>query len=767
MTRELETTIRGDRLHLDIQGIVQGVGFRPFVYQLATALNIAGWVTNTADGVVIEIEGDRPQLEQFCQRLLAELPPHAQIDRLHRQEIPPQGQTDFLIQASESHPQRKTALILPDLATCSHCIEELFNPNNRRYRYPFINCTHCGPRYSIIETLPYDRPLTTMAGFPLCHDCQQEYDNPGDRRFHAQPNACEVCGPQLKFHPATNLPPLDAAQTLLRQGQILALKGLGGVQLLVNAQDEAAVQRLRQRKHRPSKPFAVMYPHLDVVRQDCSLSDSEAELLQSPAAPIVLLRQLLQHQQQPRLAPSVAPNNPDLGVMLPYTPLHHLLLREFAAPLIATSGNLSGEPICIDNQETLQRLGNIADGFLLHNRPIARPVDDSVVRVMAKTPVILRRARGYAPRTLSIPGLSQSVLAVGGYFKNTVAIAFDEKVFVSQHIGDLDNPASRQAFDYTLAKLSSIYDFEPEVIVCDSHPDYPSTQFAQHLAQDKQCSLIRVQHHQAHILSVMAEHGLQAPVLGIAWDGTGYGMDGTIWGGELLQIDTSPQGFQRLAHCRSFPLLGGDRAAKEPRRAALGLLWEAFGEDMFQNPALTSLPPLRAFSPSELNLVQTALRRGLNTPRSSSVGRLFDAIASLLGLQQRLSFEGEAAMALEFAARTVNTGEVYPISLSGGVWDWQEMLLGILGDRTSGESIPHIAAKFHNSLIEAIAQMLQTYHYPSLPVVLTGGCFGNQRLLEGAIARLQQMGIQPYINQQFPANDGGLSLGQIYRLCQF
>ncbi|MFO8040392.1 MAG: carbamoyltransferase HypF [Sodalinema sp.] len=766
MTRELETTIRGDRLHLDIQGIVQGVGFRPFVYQLATALNIAGWVTNTADGVVIEIEGDRPQLEQFCQRLLAELPPHAQIHRLHRQEIPPQGQTDFLIQASESHPQRKTALILPDLATCSHCIEELFNPNNRRYRYPFINCTHCGPRYSIIETLPYDRPLTTMAGFPLCNDCQQEYDNPGDRRFHAQPNACEVCGPQLTFHPATNLPPLDAAQTLLRQGQILALKGLGGVQLLVNAQDEVAVQRLRQRKHRPSKPFAVMYPHLDVVRQDCSLSDSEAELLQSPAAPIVLLRQLLQHQQQPRLAPSVAPNNPDLGVMLPYTPLHHLLLREFAAPLIATSGNLSGEPICIDNQETLQRLGNIADGFLLHNRPIARPVDDSVVRVMAKTPVILRRARGYAPRTLSLPGLSQSVLAVGGYFKNTVAIAFDEKVFVSQHIGDLDNPASRQAFDYTLAKLSSIYDFEPEVIVCDSHPDYPSTQFAQHLAQDKQCSLIRVQHHQAHILSVMAEHGLQAPVLGIAWDGTGYGMDGTIWGGELLQIDTSPQGFQRLAHCRSFPLLGGDRAAKEPRRAALGLLWEAFGEEMFQNPALTSLPPLRAFSPSELNLVQTALRRGLNTPRSSSVGRLFDAIASLLGLQQRLSFEGEAAMALEFAARTVNTGEVYPISLSGGVWDWQEMLLGILGDRTSGESIPYIAAKFHNSLIEAIAQMLQTYHHPSLPVVLTGGCFGNQRLLEGAIARLQQMGIQPYINQQFPANDGGLSLGQIYRLCQ-
>jgi hydrogenase maturation protein HypF len=571
----------------------------------------------------------------------------------------------------------------------------------------------------------------------------------------------------LEFHPASNLPPLEAAQTLLRQGQILALKGLGGVQLLVNAQDEAAVQRLRQRKHRPSKPFAVMYPHLDVVRQDCSLTDREAELLQSPAAPIVLLRQLLQHPQQPRLAPSVAPNNPDLGVMLPYTPLHHLLLREFAAPLIATSGNLSGEPICIDNQETLQHLGNIADGFLLHNRPIARPVDDSVVRVMAKTPVILRRARGYAPRTLSIPGLSQSVLAVGGYFKNTVAIAFDEKVFVSQHIGDLDNPASRKAFDYTLAKLSSIYDFEPEVIVCDAHPDYPSTQFAQHLAQDKQIPLIRVQHHQAHILSVMAEHGLQAPVLGIAWDGTGYGMDGTIWGGELLQIDTSPQGFQRLAHCRSFPLLGGDRAAKEPRRAALGLLWEAFGDQMFQNPALTSLPPLRAFSPSELNLVQTALRRGLNTPRSSSVGRLFDAIASLLGLQQRLSFEGEAAMALEFAARTVETAEFYPISLSGGVWDWQEMLLGILGDRTSGDSISYIAAKFHNSLIEAIAQMLQTYHDPSLPVVLTGGCFGNQRLLEGAIVRLQQMGIQPYINQQFPANDGGLSLGQIYRLSQF
>ena len=761
MIREFDETIRGDRLHLDIQGIVQGVGFRPFVYQLATALNLAGWVNNTADGVVIEIEGDRPQLEQFSQRLLAELPPHAQIHHLHRQEISPQGQTNFQIQASESHPQRKTALILPDLATCSHCIEELFNPNNRRYRYPFINCTHCGPRYSIIETLPYDRPLTTMKGFPLCNDCQQEYDNPGDRRFHAQPNACEVCGPQLEFHPASHLSPLDAAQTLLDQGQILALKGLGGVQLLVNAQDEAAVQRLRQRKHRPSKPFAVMYLHLDAVRQDCYLSDTEAELLQSPAAPIVLLR-----QRNSRLAPAVAPNNPDIGVMLPYTPLHHLLLRDFPSPLIATSGNLSGEPICIDNEETLQRLGNIADGFLLHNRPIARPVDDSVVRVMLDTPIMLRRARGYAPRSLSIPGLSQSVLAVGGYFKNTVAIAFNDNVFVSQHIGDLDNLASRQAFDYTLAKLSSIYDFEPQVIVCDAHPDYPSTHIAQQLAQEKQLPLIRVQHHQAHILSVMAEHQLQAPVLGIAWDGTGYGDDGTIWGGELLQIDTSDKGFQRLAHCRSFPLPGGDRAAKEPRRVALGLLWECFGEDLFRNPSLLSLPPLQGFSASELRILQTALRRGINTPRSSSVGRLFDAIAALLGVQQVLSFEGEAAMALEFAARTVNTCEFYPISLSGGVWDWQPMLLEILGDRTSGTSIPHIAAKFHNSLIEAIAQMLQTYHHPSVPIVLTGGCFQNQILLEGAIARLQQMGIQPYINQQFPANDGGLSLGQVYRLSQ-
>ena len=339
------------------------------------------------------------------------------------------------------------------------------------------------------------------------------------------------------------------------------------------------------------------------------------------------------------------------------------------------------------------------------------------------------------------------MLAVGGYFKNTVAIAFEEKVFVSQHIGDLDNPASRQAFDYTLAKLSSIYDFEPEVIVCDAHPDYPSTQFAQHLAQDKQIPLIRVQHHQAHILSVMAEHGLQAPVLGIAWDGTGYGMDGTIWGGELLQIDSSERGFQRLAHCRSFPLLGGDRAAKEPRRrAALGLIWDVFGEEMFENPSLTSLPPFQAFSPSELTLVQTAFRRGINTPRSSSVGRLFDAIASLLGLQQRLTFEGEAAMALEFAARTVETAEFYPISLSGGVWDWQEMLLGILGDRTSGESIPYIAAKFHNSLIEAIAQMLHSYHHSSLPVVLTGGVFPESASSGG--------GDRP------PASDGNPSLHQ-------
>lgn len=779
MKPKFSTAIPHHRLHLQICGIVQGVGFRPFVYRLATELGLTGWANNTAEGVFVEVEGSHAAIEQFCDRLVTELPPHACIEQLHRRWDEPAGYKLFEIRHSERQPQRKTALVLPDLATCPQCLQELFDPSNRRYRYPFINCTHCGPRYSIVHTLPYDRPLTTMRDFPLCDRCQHEYDDPGDRRFHAQPNACPDCGPVLELWQndgtvlARGEDALQQAETALRQGQIVALKGLGGFQLLVNACDADAVARLRQRKHRPQKPLAVMYPHLDAVVRDCNLGELEMDLLRSPAAPIVLLSR--KAPLHPTIAANVAPDNPYLGVMVPYTPVHHLLLADLGFPVVATSGNLSGEPICIDNEDAVQRLGHIADVLLVHNRPIARPVDDSVVRIIANSPIVLRRARGYTPLTLSrVSSLYETretsatwtfatslpaTLAVGGYLKNTVAIAFEQKALLSQHIGDLDNIRTREAFEYTLSKLRSIYDFEPEVVVCDAHPNYPSTQFAEAFAQERQLPLLRVQHHYAHVLSVVAEHQLNTPILGVAWDGTGFGDDGTAWGGEFLLLNQA-RGFQRVAHFRTFSLPGGDRAAKEPRRAALGLLYEVFGDEAF---AMTELAPMQGFSQVERRLLQRALQRQINTPRTSSVGRLFDAIASLLGLCQSLSFEGQGGMMLEFAARRVFTTAAYPLACTSGVLDWQPMLREILADRNGGESVNIIAAKFHNTLIEAIAGIAQSVT-PSLSnqnVVLSGGCFQNHILLEGAIARLQNCGISVFWNQKIPANDGGLALGQL------
>jgi len=757
------------RLHVQIQGLVQGVGFRPFVYRLATKLQLVGWVNNTAEGVFIEVEGDRNQLLEFQDRLDRDKPPHAQIDRLETQWLESVGYTQFEIRTSERNPHHKTALVLPDLATCPDCLQDLFDRSNPRYRYPFTNCTNCGPRYSIIETLPYDRSLTTMRDFPMCSPCQQEYDNPLDRRFHAQPNACPRCGPHLElWNPrgdvlATHDDALKQAETAIRQGQIVALKGLGGFQLLVDARNDAAVKRLRDRKHRPDKPFAVMYPNLEAVTLDCKVRELEAQILQSPPSPIVILSRVSANPKS--LGRSVAPDNPNLGVMLPYTPLHHLLLADLGFPLVATSGNVSDEPICIDNLEALERLGQIADVLLVHNRPIARPVDDSIVRVMAQTPVILRRARGYAPLPISSPHYlptasspHRSILAVGGHLKNTIAIAFDDKIFPSQHVGDLNAPQTRHAFEYTIDRLCSIYDFKPQIVACDLHPDYASTQFAQ--AQN--LPLVRVQHHYAHVLSCMAEHQLKPPVLGVAWDGTGYGLDGTIWGGEFLVVTET--GFERVAHFRSFPLPGGDRAVKEPRRAALGLLYELFGEGAF---SLTELPTLQAFSKPELQLLASMLRRGVNAPQTSSVGRLFDGIASLLGIRQTLSFEGQGAMALEFAASCADTTATYPFSIepsistqSGcSIVDWEPLLLALANDWRNKRPISEISAKFHHTLVEIVLAIANSFS--NMPVVLTGGCFQNCLLLEQSIERLQPSKFQSVWPQKIPPNDGGIAIGQV------
>ncbi|MEC4815310.1 MAG: carbamoyltransferase HypF [Scytonema sp. PMC 1069.18] len=757
------------RLHLEVRGIVQGVGFRPFIYNLATQLELVGWVRNSYQGVVIEVEGTRKALKTFLQRIEQDKPPHAMLQTVEVDWLPPVGYVTFDIRPSKaSKTTAKSALILPDLATCPDCLRELFDPTNRRDRYPFTNCTHCGPRFSILEALPYDRPNTTMRSFQMCTACQGEYNNPLDRRFHAQPNACPHCGPHLELWNADGkvLASHDEAiqQTAeaIRQGKIVAIKGLGGFHLVVDARNEASVKILRERKRRPHKPLALMYPTLDAIEEHCQVSEVEKQLLCSSQAPIVLLHRLPSHHSTSHIAPSVAPGNPYLGVMLPYTPLHHLLLTELGFPIVATSGNLTSEPICIDSHEALQRLSNIADVFLVHNRPIARPVDDSIVRVIQGQISILRRARGYAPLPLTRltqrkQGSSFTLLAVGGHLKNTVALLCEQQIFTSQHLGDLDNPQTVQRFEEAIAHLLSLYDTQPLAIACDAHPDYHSSHFAQSHCTETN-TILPIQHHYAHVLSCMVDNHLEPPVLGIAWDGTGYGLDGTIWGGEFLTIPTQPKtidGFERVAYLRPFPLPGGEQAVKEPRRSALGLLYECFGEAAL---SMTYLPPLQTFSASELKVLRTMLQRGFNVPKTTSAGRLFDAIASLLGLSQFVTFEGQAAMELEFLVDGIVTDEIYPLPL-GHTLDWSSLLNAILTDLDIGVSKRIIAAKFHNTMVEGMVSIAKQQAIQQ--VVLTGGCFQNRYLLERAIHRLRTAGFSPYWHHQIPTNDGGIAIGQV------
>ncbi len=755
------------RLRLQLSGVVQGVGFRPFVYRLAGALGLGGWIVNAPHGVIIEIEGDSAALEAFLARLPREKPAHALITALEQSEIPPCGERAFEIRDSRAEGAR-TALILPDLATCPDCLRELFDPADRRYRYPFINCTHCGPRYSLILSLPYDRPNTTMRAFALCEACRREYENPLDRRFHAQPTACPRCGPQLAAWSPSGaaLAERDAALRLaeqaLRDGQIVALKGLGGFQLLCDARNPEAVGRLRARKRRPEKPFAVMLPDLETARRLCHVDEAEAALLTSPAAPIVLLR-----LRSTELAEAVAPHNPYLGAMLPYTPLHHLLMRDLGFPIVATSGNLSGEPICTDEREALARLSGIADLFLVHDRPIARAVDDSVVCVALGKPLILRRARGYAPLPVSAPSEAPfpPLVALGAHQKNTICAAEGERAILSQHIGDLDNAESERAFIQTLDDLMRLYAVQPRLVVCDAHPDYLSTQHAEQLATERGVPLLRVQHHYAHALACMAENAIAPPFLAVAWDGTGYGADGTIWGGEFLRV--TAENFERVGAWRAFPLIGGEAAAREPRRSALGALWAMYGGALPES--LYDLPPLRAFTPAELRLLLQALERGVNAPLTSSAGRLFDVVASLLDLNQRMSFEGQAAMRLEFAALAAaqNTDESYPfevttITTANGqpmrIIDYARILEAIMSDLRRGVSAMDIARRFHQTLCAVILAQAQAAGLER--VALCGGCFQNRFLLAGAVAALQRAGFTPFWSAQVPPNDGGIAYGQ-------
>jgi hydrogenase maturation protein HypF len=746
------------RVHIRVCGAVQGVGFRPFVYRLASTLQLAGWVANTGHGVVIEAEGEKDTLDEFVSRVERERPPHSFIQSLEHLFLDPAGYTGFTIRESIAG-RGLTALVLPDIATCPDCRAEIFDPANRRYRYPFTNCTHCGPRFSILHRLPYDRANTSMHSFAMCDACREEYENPADRRFHAQPNACPVCGPRCElWNPSGTLSAThdDAVQEAVQgihDGMIVAVKGIGGFHLTADAQNEDVLRRLRKRKRREEKPLALMVADCDEARRLCEVSAAEERLLQSSEAPIVLLRRHDQVLGTPP-APSVAPGNPSLGIMLPYSPLHHLLLHALARPIVATSGNVADEPICTDEYEAVNRLDGIADLFLVHNRPIVRHVDDSVARIVLGRELLLRRARGYAPLPIPLGVEGPELIAVGGHLKNTVAISKGSNVFLSQHIGDLETPQALEAFKNTMENVGALYDASPTIVVSDLHPEYLSTKHAQSTG----LPLVGVQHHYAHVAACMAENQLTGRVLGVAWDGTGYGTDGTIWGGEFLLADE--RGFTRAGSFRSFLLPGGDTAIREPRRSALGMLFELLGEGLFER---ADLAPVAACDRQERALLLQMLQRRVNTPRTSSAGRLFDAVASLLGLRQRSSYEGQAAMELEYVAGNASCEGSYALPIGDGSpfeLDWGPMMLGIIDDLARGISPSAVAARFHNALADAIASTAMRCGEER--VVLSGGCFQNRILTERAVALLRNRGFRPYWHQRVPPNDGGIALGQAY-----
>ena len=756
-----------ERLRVTVRGAVQGVGFRPFVYRLARDLGLDGFVMNSPLGVVVEVEGEAAQLEQCLLRLDRDRPPRAVIQSLESSWLDTVPHAAFEIRDSaEQGPP--TALVLPDVATCDDCRHEIFDPANRRYRYPFTNCTNCGPRFSIINSLPYDRARTSMRAFTMCPACQREYDDPADRRFHAQPNACAACGPRLLLWDAAGAElaargdALSAAAAAIREGRIVAVKGLGGFHLMVDASNGPAVARLRARKHREEKPFALMYARLADAYEDCRLSAAETRLLESPERPIVLLR----HRglsEAGRVVATVAPRNPYLGAMLPCTPLHHLLLAETDGPVVATSGNLSNEPMATDEHDALDRLGGIADLFLVHDRPIVRHVDDSIACVMLGRELVTRRARGYAPLPVPLGREMPPMVAVGAHQKSAVAMTVGSNVFISQHLGDLESAQSVVAFEDALRSLQTLYHVKPALVAADLHPDYLSSRHAAELG----LPLVLVQHHHAHVASCMAENGLEGSVLGVAWDGTGYGGDGTIWGGEFLLCD-GPS-FTRAACLRPFRLPGGDRAAREPRRAALGLL-HAVG---LVAAGTADGPMSRAFEPRERDLMVQALDRRLNSPITTSAGRLFDAVAAIVGLRALTTFEGQAAMELEFAVDET-TDDGYPFTIDervalfapGPSWaapravvDWEPMMRAVLADVRSGASVGVISARFHNTLAEMIVATAAFVADPR--VVLTGGCFQNRYLTTRTVTRLRQAGFRPYWHQRVPPNDGGIALGQI------
>ncbi|MEM7132234.1 MAG: carbamoyltransferase HypF [Chloroflexota bacterium] len=782
------------RQHLTIRGVVQGVGFRPFIYGLATDLGLSGFVGNHSNGVFIEIEGSPDVLDAFHARLETNAPPLAVIEEVSVATIAPTGQQDFTIVASEAEPTTHT-LISPDLCVCDDCLQELFDPTNRRYGYPFINCTNCGPRFTITKDIPYDRPLTTMAGFSMCGACQAEYDDPTNRRFHAQPNACEACGPQVWIESAARgeQPVVNgrqqirrghevilAAQNAICKGRVVAIKGLGGFHLACDATNDAAVQTLRDGKGRVDKPFAIMVPDLAIARQFAYISDAEEQQLTSRIRPILLLKK----REYSPLSALVAPGNNTIGIMLPYTPLHYLLFQQLCplVPLppcdilVMTSGNLSSEPIVIDNNDAKEKLAPLADAFLLHNRPIHVPCDDSVIRVVNQQEYPIRRSRGYAPFPVKLPMTVKPTLAVGGELKSTFCLADGRYAFMSQHIGDMENLETLHAFEESINHSRSLFRHKPQILVSDMHPRYLSTHYlstyylskqraesqGDKALDEKKPKFIKVQHHHAHVAALMAESGLDGSesVIGFSFDGTGYGSDGAIWGGEVLIADYV--GFRRAAHLAYVPLVGGDAAVKHPARMALAHLWSA------GVPWTKLLPPVACTTRIEQGVIQRQLDRNINSVQTSSMGRLFDAVAALAGVRQHVTYEGQAAIEFE-ALCDLNEQGTYtftwrkepstqPVAIEAA-----PVIEAVAADVLMGVPISMIAARFHRAVVNLILSVAfhlrrqeQLHH-----VALTGGVFQNTIVLEASTAALNKAGFDVLHHRKVPPNDGGLALGQV------
>lgn len=757
-----------ERRAVTVRGIVQGVGFRPYVHALASRLDLCGFVRNQSGTVRIEIEGTSTSVKRFLLELVGHAPPLAHIDQVLWEPLTAVGDHDFRIEPSESDASG-SVFVAPDIATCDECLVELFDPADRRYRYPFLNCTHCGPRLTIISGAPYDRPRTTMAGFAMCEACREEYEDPANRRFHAQPTCCPACGPRLQLLDSAGqsieaADPLTALIAGLRCGKIGAIKGLGGFHLACDAGNRAAVGELRVRKHRDEKPFAVMVRDLAVAESLCEISSVERELLRSPRRPIVLLR-----KRHPEFdGAELAPDNPSLGVMLPYTPLHHLLMREWGAtPIVMTSGNRADEPIACHNADAVDRLGSIADLFLTHNRPIHVRCDDSVTRVVDRAELPIRRSRGYAPQPIALPrACSCPTLAVGGQFKATFALGRDRQAFLSHHLGDLDDFAAYRAFEADISLYQQLFAIEPELIVHDLHPEYASTRYAEARAQEGKVRSLAVQHHHAHMASCMAENGLDEPVIGVTFDGTGYGTDGAIWGGEFLVGDYRQ--FRRAAHLRYVQMPGGDRAIREPWRMGLAHLVDAGCEPS----AIES-----RISPSELRTVRKMLERRFNAPLTSSAGRLFDAVTSIAGIRDRGTFEGQAAMQLEWLATGVEPAGAYPFELllatedssaeATTIVDTRPLICGVAQDVRRATESRVIARRFHSTVVKIIVDVCELIRKSTRSgvVVLSGGAFMNAVLSCEAANELGEQGFRVYRHRLVPPNDGGLSLGQLAVAC--